>query len=615
MNGDRPEEQDSRPDTTTRAPQSDAETMADAGGRGPEAAGVPDRWGEFRILRELGRGGFGCVYRALDEGLSKEIALKVVRLRDRSRLAEVMREGQMLARMRHPHIVTVHAVRQAGDEVAFVMELVEGESLEQRVVRAGQMGSEEAITIGQTLCHALAAVHRAGLLHRDIKARNVMREAGGRIVLMDFGAGRDRNVHEPGDDLTGTPLYLAPELFHGDSASPASDIYSLGVLLYFLVTGTYPVEGPTAVAIAMAHVAGSRQLLVDRRPDLPRDFIRVVERALSPSPAGRYQSAGEMLTDLDALSVRGEHNRPTSQPPTLLVAPPQSASRIAPWVAGVLGTGAFVVFVGFLSTRAYDAAFSLDRFADDSLGVYAITGVRSLVPPLIFAAMAYVAWLVFRAFWQTIAPAVPPVHRLSTRVQSSVSAAIGRRMPSDLNVLARATLLVQVLSVAVLFVVFQPILNALITPFDRADPSMWYVLHYTGGNDAKLGLVNDYQMIMPVVAVAMALGWRRLLRRTGSFAVLDKPILGAGLGIIAIVVMAVAVPFRVFYAVQDAQGYRINGERCYEIARLDDDVSLFCPDANPDQQRRNRVVPATELREELKISTPKIFEPPAADGR
>ena len=154
-------------------------------------ADAPTHWDEFRILRELGRGGFGRVYSAYDEGLAKEIALKIVRPSDPSRISAVMREGQMLARVRHPNVVTVHAVRRVGGEVGFVMDLIDGESLAARVHRVGRLGAEEAEAIGETLCHALAAVHAAGLLHGDIKAHNVMRDSAGHIVLMDFGAGRE----------------------------------------------------------------------------------------------------------------------------------------------------------------------------------------------------------------------------------------------------------------------------------------------------------------------------------------------------------------------------------------------------------------------------------------
>ena len=132
----------------------------------------------------------------------------------------------------------------------------------------GPMGVGEAIPLGIDLCHALAAVHGAGLVHRDVKAQNVLREEGGRIVLMDFGTGSNIRGTETADTFAGTPLYLAPELFRGEKPSAQSDIYSLGVLLYHLVSGDYPVRGTTRVDLESAHLTATRQPLRDVRPGL-----------------------------------------------------------------------------------------------------------------------------------------------------------------------------------------------------------------------------------------------------------------------------------------------------------------------------------------------------------
>ena len=177
------------------------------------------------------------------------------------------------------------------------MELVKGDTLADIVRRQAPFSAREAAVIGIDLCQAVAAVHAAGMLHGDIKAHNVMREEGGRTVLMDFGAGRylEAGPQSPGGDFAGTPLYLAPEVFAGRNRTVASDIYSLGVLLYFLVTGAYPVDGDTRTHIGRQHdLGGARRPLRDVRPDLPSDFIRVVEKAIEENPDGRYDSAGAL---------------------------------------------------------------------------------------------------------------------------------------------------------------------------------------------------------------------------------------------------------------------------------------------------------------------------------
>ncbi len=183
-----------------------------------------------------------------------------------------------------------------GNDVGVVMEWLKGQTLDAIVQAQGPLGAREVAVIGIDVCRALAAVHAAGLLHGDVKAHNVMREEGGRIVLMDFGASRDLSqAPAAGKDFAGTPLYMAPEVFAGAARSAASDVYSLGVLLYYLASGRYPVDGDTRSAINRQHAAttGRRQLR-DVRPDLPDAFVHVVQRALAEDPADRFATAGTL---------------------------------------------------------------------------------------------------------------------------------------------------------------------------------------------------------------------------------------------------------------------------------------------------------------------------------
>jgi serine/threonine-protein kinase len=254
-------------------------------------------WGSLRLRREIGRGRFGAVYVAWDPALEREVALKL--LSARGDVAAVVREGRMIARVRHPNIVAVHGVDVFDGVVGLWMEMVDGLTVTQVLAARGIMGSREAALVGIDLSRALAAVHRAGLLHRDIKTQNVMRESGGRIVLMDFGAGEIRAETPSGlRRIIGTPNYLAPEIFAGGSATIGSDIYSLGVFLYHVLTLRYPVEGKTLEEIGAAHARRARVSIADRRPELPGAISRVVECALDPDPAKRYRSAGAMQHDL-----------------------------------------------------------------------------------------------------------------------------------------------------------------------------------------------------------------------------------------------------------------------------------------------------------------------------
>ena len=255
-------------DTATRTGQPAGETLPAAGASTDLTA---ERWGRYELREQLGAGAQGAVYRAWDPQLECEVALKVLqpRLAASDRVGErMLREGRALAKVRHQNVVNVYAAEVHEGQVGLCMEFIKGRTLEEILKAQGPFGEGEAVTVGLKVGHALSAVHAAGIVHRDVKARNVMREDRGRIVLMDFGTGRDRAQQGVGD-LAGTPLYMAPEVLAGSAATQQSDIYSVGVLLYYLVTGQYPVEGRTLDEIIQAHVRGRRKPLAERRPDLP----------------------------------------------------------------------------------------------------------------------------------------------------------------------------------------------------------------------------------------------------------------------------------------------------------------------------------------------------------
>ncbi|HSC29154.1 MAG TPA: protein kinase [Vicinamibacterales bacterium] len=271
-------------------------------------------WGPLRILEQVGAGSFGEVYRAWDSRLDREVALKILKRRRRGDVADsstVVEEGRLLARVRHPNIVAVYGADRIDGEVGIWMEFVRGRTLEQEL-RERVFGVDEAVAVGVQLSSALTAVHEAGLLHRDVKAHNVMRDLDGRLILTDLGAGCDLgNMPDgPAPELAGTPLCLAPEVLGGGAATAQSDIYSLGVLLYHLVTGTYPVRGRSLKEIRDAHVRGARSSLREARPDLPNAFVHVVEAAIHPDPLQRYESAEALGAALRALTGTADVKEP-----------------------------------------------------------------------------------------------------------------------------------------------------------------------------------------------------------------------------------------------------------------------------------------------------------------
>ncbi len=320
---------------------------------------VPTHWGELEILERVGRGSFGDVYKAREPRLDRIVALKLIRASAKTpeREAETLREGRLLAKVRHPNVATVHGAAGADGRVGFWMEFLEGKNLAEILLEQKRFEPREAAEIGIALCRALAAVHAQGIVRRDVKAQNVVRENDGRIVLTDFGVGRDTALlqsEEP--SLSGTPLYLAPELFEGKTPSPASDLYALGVLLFYLVTGEFPITGNSFDELRAAHEGRKRRWLKELRKDLPGTFVAAVERALDRDPEKRVGEA-EMEKELGRfLGERLEQRR-----------------RIQKWSAAVMvallcgGGLSFYLVNARKREEALDHLGRAERFQDQGL--------------------------------------------------------------------------------------------------------------------------------------------------------------------------------------------------------------------------------------------------------
>jgi eukaryotic-like serine/threonine-protein kinase len=317
------------------------------------AAPAIGSWGHLTLIERLGGGSSGDVYRAWDRHLERDVALKLLRINDSVAdldTSRITHEARLLARIHHPNVITVYGVASHDNRVGLWMELVRGITLAQQIRTTGPLSAQEAAVVGIDLCRALAAVHAAGLIHRDVKAQNVMREDGGRIVLMDLGTGRETGALSAGaaPDLAGTPLYLAPELFTGAPASERTDLYSLGILLYHVVTGSFPIRATMIQELHEAHTAGRIVRLRDARADLPTAFVGVVERAIATDPQRRYATAGECEAELaealSRLTVAGAIRPASGFAPGL--EEEKSTSRRIPRFAALAATLAVLVTAG-----------------------------------------------------------------------------------------------------------------------------------------------------------------------------------------------------------------------------------------------------------------------------
>jgi hypothetical protein len=283
-------------------------------------------WGSLVIRSILGAGVYGEVYRAYDPALRREVALKLWSATVQSRvIAQLLEEARTLARVRHPNVLVVLGADVHDGRAGMWTELLDGATLEQLIAQHGSANWREAALYGIELCRALAAVHTVGFVHRDVKASNVMRERGGRIVLMDFGSAGyfDHDSAVSQTSVQGTPLVMAPEVLAGGPATPASDLFSLGALLFRLVTGHYPVEADTVPQLRAALERGALPSPRALCPNLPIGFATVVERALERDASVRIASASEFEREL-VLALRSDWPEATVAPAT----PPAPAAEL-----------------------------------------------------------------------------------------------------------------------------------------------------------------------------------------------------------------------------------------------------------------------------------------------
>jgi serine/threonine protein kinase len=291
----------------------------------------PRKWGRLELFERVGEGAFGEVFRARDTDLEREVALKLFWTGSRS--AEALRErflqeARSLAQIRHHNVAAVYGIEFHDGRLGMWLEFIRGFTLAQIVQMQGRLSALEATLIGLQICDALSAVHAAGFIHCDLKAQNVMREEGGRVVLMDFGAARA--IDGANRSIGGTPLYIAPEILQGDAATPRSDIYSLGVILFKLVVDTYPFFGASHDEMREAHAQGESVSVSDFREDLPTMFLETVERALSLSPKERFPHARAMRRSLEGVLSTSLNSRPVASSRPRLPSPrPDSVAAAA----------------------------------------------------------------------------------------------------------------------------------------------------------------------------------------------------------------------------------------------------------------------------------------------
>ena len=263
----------------------------------------------YQIEEIIGSGGMSTVFKATDPNLKRVVAVKMIHPHmsmDEDFIRRFEEEAKGVAQLRHPHIVQVYDFDHDEDAYYMILEFVPGESLAEYLARLEksdrQMSNQEVVKYGSQICQAVDYAHQRGLIHRDLKPANVMLNVYGEAILMDFGIAKivGGTRHTATGAVIGTAMYMSPEQIKGMEIDHRTDIYSLGVMLFEMVSGKPPFQADSAMTLMMMHVNDPVPNLSQLRPDVPRGLVDVIEKALSKDRNDRYQSAAEMASALES---------------------------------------------------------------------------------------------------------------------------------------------------------------------------------------------------------------------------------------------------------------------------------------------------------------------------
>ena len=269
----------------------------------------------YRIIRPIGGGGMANVYLAFDEILDREVAIKALRpefINDPEFIERFDREAKAATSLVHPNIVSIYDVGEEDDIMYMVMEYIEGMTLKEYIKEHGALSVTEAVRIMQSLSSAIHHAHENGLIHRDIKPQNILIDKEGQVKVTDFGIAIALSATSltQTNSILGSVHYLSPEQARGGMATKKSDIYSLGIVFYEMLTGKLPYEGQSAVAVALQHLQSETPFVKDLRPEVPQSVENIVLKSMDKNPIHRYLSLTEFETDLESALTEDRLNEP-----------------------------------------------------------------------------------------------------------------------------------------------------------------------------------------------------------------------------------------------------------------------------------------------------------------
>lgn len=295
----------------------------------------------YQLLAQQGSGGMAVIYKAVDRDLGRTVAIKILRpslTTDPAFLTRFRNEARAVANLSHPNIVTVHDVGNDGPTHYIVMEYIDGQDLKKIIRSVGALGVERALHLAIQICAGIGFAHRAGLVHADVKPQNILVTKDDVVKVTDFGIAQALSDTQPGVPrerqavVWGSPHYFAPEQAQGEKPTPASDVYSIGIVMFEMLTGRLPYVGANQQELAMAHIKDRIPLVTEFNPTVPENLARIVAKVMSKEPAARYRMADQLGHVL--ISYRDQSRQQTANPMPNIPPPPPTVRPSAPTQPG-----------------------------------------------------------------------------------------------------------------------------------------------------------------------------------------------------------------------------------------------------------------------------------------